>query len=224
MKATAILAAFAAVFGGSAFAADLPTHKSPMAPAFAPPPSFTWTGFYVGVNAGYSFSEHGSTNTTGSPAFAALGPAFVPGSLSTGDGGFIAGGQIGYNYQMGTFVTGLEADIDYVDQHRRDSFTGAVLPAPLGTSLTTSATRDLDFLGTVRGRIGITPFDRMLLFATGGLAYGGVHTSNSVVADAAPALAWNGSTDSIRTRLDPWRRRRVRVHQQHFVQGRVSLL
>ena len=78
------------------------------------------------------------------------------------------------------------------------SFTGAVLPAPLGTSLTTSASRDLDFLGTFRGRIGITPFDRMLLFVTGGLAYGGVHTNASVVANAAPGLAWNGSTDDIR--------------------------
>jgi outer membrane immunogenic protein len=198
MKATAIAAAFAAAMSGSAFAADLPTHKSPVAPAFAPPPSFTWTGFYLGVNGGYSFSTQGATETTGSPAFAALGPAFVPGSLSTGDSGLIIGGTAGYNYQMGTFVTGLEADIDYVDQRRSASFTGAVLPAPLGTSLTTSASRDLDFLGTFRGRIGITPFDRMLLFATGGLAYGGVHTSASVVANAAPALAWNGSTDDIR--------------------------
>jgi outer membrane immunogenic protein len=198
MKNLGYLAALTALFAGSAWAADLPTHKAPMEPAPYAAPAFSWTGFYIGANAGYSFSEGGATSTTGSPAFAALGPNFVPGSLDTKGGGFIGGGQIGYNYQFGTFVTGLEADIDWVDQRKSASFTGAVLPAPLGTSLTTSASRNLNYLGTVRGRLGVTPFDRTLLFITGGLAYGGVQTSNSVVANANPALNWNGSTDSTR--------------------------
>jgi outer membrane immunogenic protein len=197
VKSLAVSVAVAALLCGSAFAADLPTRKAPMAPAFVPPPSFTWTGFYVGVNGGYSFSDNGHTNTTGSPAFGALGPAFVPGSLGSNSGGFIGGGQLGYNYQSGMFVGGIETDIDYVDQRKTASFTGAVI-APLGTSLTTTATRKLDYLGTLRGRIGITPFDRSLLYVTGGLAYGGVSNSGSVVANAAPALNWNGGTSSTR--------------------------
>ena len=161
-------------------------------------PAFNWTGFYIGVNAGYEFGNKGETETTGSPAFGTLiAPGFAPGSLATNRGGFIGGGQIGYNQQFGTFVAGLEADIDFVDARRSASFTGAVIP-PLGTSITTSASRELNYLGTVRGRLGVTPWDRFLLFATGGLAYGGVRTSNSVVADAAPALMWNGSTSSTR--------------------------
>lgn len=168
-----------------------------MVPAFVPPPSFTWTGFYVGVNAGYSFSNNFATNTTGSPRFSAFGPAFVPGSLGGSRGGFIGGGTLGYNYQIGQFVTGIETDIDYMGQRSTSSYTGAVIRA-LRTSLTTSASHDLDYLGTLRGRIGITPFDRSLLFVTGGLAYGGVSENGSAVANAAPALNWNGGIKSTR--------------------------
>lgn len=196
MKAISAFAALAALISGSAFAADLPTHKEAPSPAPVAVPAFSWTGFYAGVNAGYAFSQSGDTQTTGTPAFLGFAPTFTPNSLPTNNGGFIGGGQIGYNYQMGSIVAGVETDLDFVGQRNSASFTGAV--TPLGTSLTTSATRDLNYLGTLRGRIGFTPFDRMMLFATGGLAYGGVNTSGSVVANAAPALAWSGSNNQTR--------------------------
>ena len=70
-------------------------------------PLFTWTGFYVGVNAGYGW------NTNDSNSF--FDPVFGVVSGGGSDGGFVGGGQIGYNYQFGQFVIGLETDIQYAD-------------------------------------------------------------------------------------------------------------
>ena len=70
---------------------------------------------------------------------------------------FTVGGQAGYNYQVGNFVYGLETDINYEG------------PSP-----------QLDYFGTLRGRLGYTPADRLLLYVTGGLAYGYVSSSTTV--------------------------------------------
>ena len=120
----------------------------------------------------------------------------MPGSLNTKGNGFIGGGQIGYNYQSGAIVYGVEADFDYVDQKKSASFTSTGLV--LGSPLTTSAKSQLDYLGTVRARIGFVPMDRVMIFATAGLAYGDVKTSGSVFANNAPALAWAGSKSDIK--------------------------
>jgi outer membrane immunogenic protein len=185
MTATALVATVSA-----AVAADLPRKTAP-APAFVTAaPVFSWTGFYVGLNAGAQFGDS-RTNTIGTPAFLALVPAgTAPGRLSKNSAGFIGGAQIGYNWQLGNYVAGLEADIQYVDGNKTSSFTG--LPV-LGTRLTTSAKSELEYFGTLRGRLGYTPFDRLLVYATGGLAYGSVKSNASVVGVDAPALAWSGS-------------------------------
>lgn len=185
--------AAAALLASAAHAADLPVKSPP--PFIKPLPIFTWTGFYVGANAGYSFGQRGNARTVGTPAFAALGPTIVPGSLDTKSSGFIGGGQVGYNYQYQNFVLGLEADFDYVDQKKTSRFTGT--GTVLGSTLTTSASSQLDFLGTLRARIGYTPTERLLLFATGGLAVGDVQNTGSVVANAAPILAWSGSNSKL---------------------------
>ncbi len=178
-----------------ASAADLPTSKAPPAPAYLPPPPlFTWTGFYVGLNAGGIFGQNGSTKTTGTPGFIGLGPALVPGSLNTRGNGFIGGGQIGYNYQIGSIVVGAETDLDYSSMKKSASFTSTA--TVLGTTLTTNARSRLDYLGTLRARVGFTPYDRLLVYATGGLAYGGVKTDTSVVPNAVPGGLWSGSSSS----------------------------
>jgi outer membrane immunogenic protein len=94
---------------GVAGAADLPARTGPVPAPVMYSTMFSWTGFYAGVNAGYHFHDNKAT-TTGTPAFVALGP-LVPGSLATGKDGFIGGGQIGYNYQFGAVVAGVEADL-----------------------------------------------------------------------------------------------------------------
>src|SRR5664279_800008 len=100
---------------GAAFAADLPSRAPP--PVYVPPPPlFSWTGFYAGLNAGYhwggsSYSFIG-TDTDGAGLGTALGAGAILSPAAHGSNGFIGGGQIGYNYQIQSFVLGLEVDID----------------------------------------------------------------------------------------------------------------
>src|SRR5215210_140348 len=100
-----LLAATAAIAltTAAANAADLPVRSAPPAlPAFTAVPVFTWTGFYVGVNAGYGFSNQNDENVF-VPA-GTFGGAFATtsGVVSNGggrdEGGFVGGGQVGYNY------------------------------------------------------------------------------------------------------------------------------
>lgn len=127
---------------GAAFAADLPARNTPYtkAPAIVSPAT-NWSGFYIGAMGGY-----GSENS---------GDQFAI------KGGF-AGGTVGYNWQFGQFVAGIEADGAWADIN--NSVT-QVFPG-LGT-LTASA--KVDALATVRGRFGVA-FDQVLLYGTAGLA------------------------------------------------------
>src|SRR5215210_7856072 len=105
-----ILLASVALFGlaGGAMAADLPARRA--APVFTPVPVFTWTGFYVGVNAGYGFTD------TRRRDFVVEGvPGVFVDTGSDDEGGFVGGGQVGFNYQAGMVVFGVEADAQYAD-------------------------------------------------------------------------------------------------------------
>jgi len=127
----------------SAFAADLPTYK---APVYVPPPPPMWTGFYVGLNAGYAWGATSNATTVAAPLFDgvasaanALDPPRANGALISGvtalantgvasvnQNGFIGGGQIGYNYQWGpSFVMGVEADIQGATISGSGGYTGA---------------------------------------------------------------------------------------------------
>ncbi len=179
---------------GAAFAADLPARRGPVAAPIVYAPAFTWTGFYVGLNAGYSFSRNDAV-TLGSAGFLALPAGTRPASLRTGKDGFTGGAQIGYNWQMGAAVFGIEADINYLDNKRATGFVG--LPTGIvgvGT-LTTSAGSDMTYLGTVRGRLGFAA-DRALFYVTGGLAYGNPNNSGLVTSTAGGL--WAGGGDSTR--------------------------
>ncbi len=189
-----------------AMAADLsPYYKAPLIG-----PAFTWGGFYVGANAGYAWSNDdvalGTTSTTSGQqngsstptrdtllgaATAASIAASVPGNFATSPHGFLGGGQLGYNFQSGWFVYGVEADLDQADIKGSESLTGVgtatgpVFPfrrgTPIALTSTTSAyaEQNLDWFGTVRGRLGFTVWDRLLIYGTGGFAYGeGDSTAN----------------------------------------------
>lgn len=200
MKKLYSVAALAAAFtAGTALAADLPSRKGPP-PALLPPPPL-WTGFYAGVNAGGTWSQSNSISVASfqgpcditrigcglsvpsvGTAMSAAATFVAP---SSSNGGFIGGGQIGYNWQFNNiFVAGVEADIHGVTNNDSGSafVTGALAGAPtLATPRPlveiASVRRSLDYLGTVRGRLGYLFTPTLLVYASGGLAYGGVHSS-----------------------------------------------
>jgi outer membrane immunogenic protein len=179
MKRTLFAGALAITVAGPAFAADLPAAPPAQAPAaYVPiaPPVYNWSGIYIGANAGGSWFSQSSPTLTWS-----LGGTVTGQSVS--DSGFAAGGQIGANFQSGQFVFGIEGDADYLSN--QGSVTAGSDFFAVGASNTHTYT--LDFLSTVRGRLGFA-WDRALIYGTGGLAmadYQIQRTQN--VAGLAPA-------------------------------------
>lgn len=143
-------------------------------PGIVVAPRSTWSGFYAGVNGGYGFAANSETVSI-LETFATT-PFFGPANHGSLDiaGGF-GGGQIGVNHQMGAWVVGLEADIQAADI--TDSSSGSVTPYLVAGGVATATTKNtVSAFGTVRPRIGFT-WDRTLLYATGGLAWGEVQHS-----------------------------------------------
>ena len=150
-------AAFALAAGGPALAADLPM---PVPPAYMPAvPFYNWTGFYIGVNGGGAF---GSSNWT-DPTLAATGNFSV--------NGFLIGGTLGANYQMGSWVFGVEGDGDWANL---DSTTFNTSCGGVGCETSS------DFLATIRGRVGYA-FDRLLVYGTAGAAFANVQAAAGVL-------------------------------------------
>jgi outer membrane immunogenic protein len=147
----------------SAAAADLPRQR-PMpekASIYVTPP-YNWTGFYVGINGGWGFGRSDISAPVSS------------GSYDTSGG--LVGGTLGYNYQMGQVVFGLEGDIDWSDLHGSAPCAG-----------TTCETRN-NWLGTARGRLGYA-VDRFMPYVTGGAAFGDIKTSIAGVGDTRTTKA-----------------------------------
>ena len=206
LKGVAVVALMA-VGTVAAQAADLPTRKEAPAPVFVPPP-FTWTGFYVGVNAGGLWPSGGRDATLFDPNAAIDGGflnAAFPGGLGSQSVGFIGGGQAGYNWQTGAFVLGVETDFDGTTNSKSfnnvgNPFLGAGVPAILaGDFLSVNGKAALSWLGTTRARVGFvaTPDNRLMIYATGGVAYGG-GTSNFSVFDSTTGSFFTGSPSSTR--------------------------
>jgi len=148
-----------------ALAADLPARVT-KAPALVSP-AYDWSGFYLGVHAGYTFGEDDTVSTTGQAAANILNVAggARPGRVSLDRDGFIGGGQIGYNWQFTpNWVFGLETDISYVDV-RNDTNVVTIPLSGIGSLNNTFRTR-MEYFGTVRARIGYA-WDRTLVYATG---------------------------------------------------------
>jgi len=185
-----------ALTAGSALAADLPSRKGPP-PAYVPPPSFSWNGLYGGINIGYGFGNGDSVTgsqlwRTGTVAGVVVGgPSWnLPNDLS----GVTGGGQIGYNYQITPlFVVGVEADIQAADI--RSSASGFSAIPGLGGAVadfgSVNTSKNVDWWGTVRGRLGVTlpGWTNFLVYGTGGFAYGQVVDAHSYSAIVTPPPA-----------------------------------
>jgi outer membrane immunogenic protein len=180
-------------------AADLPTRKEAPAPVFVPPP-FTWTGFYIGVNAGGIWGSGGNSTTFYTAGFPFLA-LDNPGSLGGGQSGFLGGGQAGYNWQTGALVFGIETDFDGTSLSKSRDFISSpfIGPAGISDSLVWHGKASLDWLGTTRGRIGFvaTPDNRLMFYGTGGIAYGG-GTANLNFYDQTSGLYWTGNHSNSR--------------------------
>jgi outer membrane immunogenic protein len=179
------IAAIAALVGTPALAADL-AYK-----ALPPVPIYSWTGFYLGGNVGYSWG-------TASSVYSDDPLAFPPPFTSTNSGtekldGVIGGGQIGYNWEANqTWVLGVEADIQGSAEKGSNSFSDPYFCDACGGGTEEAVNGTLNssirWFGTVRGRLGVLVNPTLLLYGTGGLAYGGISTSGSFV-DTAPGCS-----------------------------------
>ena len=170
----ALFAPVAAIgFASVASAADMPVKARPVPVAVA----YNWTGFYAGVNGGYAFGDSVGPitfNTSFGPTFTTTGSTF------DAKGGF-GGVQVGYNWQTGQIVLGIEADIQAAAI--KSDISGGVT----GFADTYSGNRNLNYFGTARGRIGYA-VDRTLLYVSGGFAYGGL--KESIIRTNVGAAPW----------------------------------
>ena len=167
MMRTLIAAALALAAGGQALAADLPPAAAPppRAPAaYAPPPPFSWSGIYLGINGGYAFGQTSWTSPVGTVLAGGV-PCVVCTTGNFNANGFLIGGTLGGNYQIGAFVIGLEGDGDWTNI--RGTSTNAVVGCAGGCQTAN------DWLATIRGRAGFA-WDRVLFYGTGGVAFGNI--------------------------------------------------
>lgn len=179
----------------AAKAADMPQYTPP--PVTTGVPSFDWGGFYAGLNAGYGWSSSDTAEARYvDPTAVFFTPCAAAGAcvtnMSYDRNGFVGGAQAGYNWQFNQFVVGLEADIDYSGMSGDTLVTTAVAPFAAGRF---SSSSDIDWLGTLRGRVGVA-IDRALIYATGGAAVGGVKDSFSWGFPSIPQVYAGSSSDT----------------------------
>jgi outer membrane immunogenic protein len=152
-------------------AADLPMKAR--GPAYAPPPPVaSWEGPYIGVHVGV-YWHHSDVSES---------PGYAPGGVS--NTGFIGGGQIGYNWQRGYFVYGVEADISGLTGSAK-GFGGENPP-------TKDVKTRIEWLSTFRGRTGLAVGDTMA-YVTAGLAVGGVNNelvSSGIKSESKTRVGW----------------------------------
>jgi len=188
MKRFALLLACATAFVSPALAADVVYDEPPApAPMVEAAPQYNWSGFYVGGQAGVAFNRDSGAFSSDS-AFA--------GGNDDGETGFIGGGHVGYDYQMGNLVLGAVADLNYIDASADSSFT---LDSFGGDTSRFGVDSDINYVGTVRAKAGYA-MDRFMVYATGGLAYADIDNKrrgdSTFIAPNGDGYTVSGSTDS----------------------------
>jgi outer membrane immunogenic protein len=158
----------------SAGASDLPPRSSPPpAQAVAPLP-FSWTGFYAGINGGYAWGQSSWSD-----------PAVGANSGNFNTSGGLVGGQLGYNWQTGAFVLGIETDADWLNAKGSTAGLGGVCASDGGGVCKTQQ----NWLGTTRARFGYA-FDRWLPYITGGVAYGDIQAVQPTSTTSTTNAGW----------------------------------
>jgi outer membrane immunogenic protein len=192
---TACAALFATAITAPSYAADMPAPLS--RPSYKGPvyvAGYNWTGFYAGINGGYGFGKSNWTN---------------PG-ITTGDfnvNGPLVGGTIGYNLQTGSWVWGLEGDIDY-----------SWIKGSTTTSCGGGCETRNDWLGTARGRLGYA-WDRFLPYITGGAAFGDIKATTGLGSESHTKIGWTAGAGVEYAFMGPWS---VKLEYLYADLGKVS--
>ena len=153
MKRILLAGAGVLAMASLANAADLPRQMYSKAPPPMAAPYYNWTGFYIGINGGGAW---------GTSTWDSTGSFDVSGGM--------IGGTVGYNWQTGPWVFGVEGDVDWA------SVSGST--TVVGCTATGACNTENTWLGTARGRVGYA-FDRFMPYITGGAAFGGVDATHS---------------------------------------------
>jgi outer membrane immunogenic protein len=182
MKKVLLITASLIALGAPAMAADLAARPYTKAPPMIAA-IYDWSGFYIGINGGWGTSNNSWTNTA---APLAGGPLGAEGSHDASGG--TVGGQIGYRWQAGNWVFGLEAQGNWAD------FSGSNVS--LADRTVTNRSK-LDAFGLFTGQIGYA-WNNALLYVKGGAAvtdnrYEGLATTTGALLDSATDSRWGGT-------------------------------
>ena len=156
-------------------ASDLPPRSNP--PSFYKAPSelpFSWTGFYAGINGGYAWGQSSWSD-----------PAVGANSGNFNTSGGLVGGQLGYNWQTGAIVLGIETDADWMSVKGSTAGLGGVCALDGGGQCQTQQS----WVGTTRARVGYA-FDRWLPYVTGGVAYGNIQAVQPTGTSTSTNIGW----------------------------------
>ena len=199
MKKLLLAAAASILMTGAASAADMAPRYTKAPPAVAE--VWSWTGFYVGGFVGWAGDREDAVSTAlPSPGFGApavggadlAGFGLLPTAHNLNRDGFIGGAYAGYNWQSGQWLLGVEADVAYLDRTTSNAQaliqTFGLGPPQRGVM---TVTADGHWLGSVRGRVGVT-FNKVLLYATGGVAFRDDSGYSAAVVPNAVAPDLNG--------------------------------
>ena len=167
----------------TALAADMAVKAPPISPA----PEYNWTGFYIGANAGYGWKDHPTANFTGNDFLSnaltcggVLGGTCVP-PASFSINGPLGGLQVGYNWQINqSWLLGVETDLDLSNIKGTGNASVPLPVFPVSGPLNFQASENIKWFGTLRGRVGFLTTNNLLLYATGGLAYGRIGENASL--------------------------------------------
>ena len=182
------------VLAGSALVAALSIASAAQAADVAVPAAYDWTGFYLGANAGVSWNNS-SVNTDYSVDGVKLGD--INNNINGDQAAFTAGGILGYNYQIDQIVLGVEADFNYLGFSENGNRNGTLDHLGTPIDLAAKGSVEADWFGTIRARLGYA-IDNVLIYGTGGVAYGHVNADGKVTASIAgdEVATWKGSDDA----------------------------
>lgn len=189
-----LAAAIVAMLSTTASAADLLNHEPE--PVMAAVPTFDWTGFHLGISGGYGFNaDNPSYSYQNVPADVL---SLLPNAAHLDADGGLIGGTIGFDKQFGQVVLGIEGDLSATDFGENAVHNVAGDPTIGFPPIKFRTDYEMDWLSTVRGRVGVA-FDRWLLYGTAGVAFAKVSLDTSVTVGDPPMGQLTGSEDTTKS-------------------------